>query len=71
MIWVILLQMHTYINPAVKPRFNLDLPLEPVIYSRIFLEVLAEEGVEPGKLLRGTDLSVADLADPGNHIMVA
>ena len=63
--------METYINTAVKPRFNLDIPLEPVIYSRMFLEVLAEEGIEPGKLLTGTGLSAADLADPANLITVA
>jgi AraC-like DNA-binding protein len=62
--------METYINPAVLPRFNLDTPLEPVIYSRIFLEILAEEGVEPGKLLNGTGLTAADLADPANLITV-
>ena len=62
--------METYINSAVKPRFNLEIPLEPVIYSRMFLEILAEEGVEPVKLLTGTGLSVADLADPANLITV-
>ncbi|MFT5132322.1 MAG: AraC-like DNA-binding protein [Gammaproteobacteria bacterium] len=62
--------METYINPSVKPRFNLGIPLEPVIYSRMFLEVLAEEGVEPVKLLKGTGLSAADLADPANLITV-
>ncbi len=62
--------METYINTAVKPRFNLDIPLEPVIYSRMFLEILAEEGIEPGKILSGTGLSAADLADPANLITV-
>ena len=36
----------------------------------MFLEILAEEGVEPVKLLTGTGLSVADLADPANLITV-
>jgi AraC-like DNA-binding protein len=63
--------METYINPAVTPRFDLDTPFEPVIYARLFLEVLGEEGIEPGKLLNGTGLSIADLADPTNQITVA
>ena len=62
--------MQSIIDPAVKTRFNLETPLEPVIYSRIFLEVMAEEGVEPGKLLTGTGLTVADLADPANMMTV-
>lgn len=63
--------METYINPAVKSRFDLDTPFEPVIYARLFLEVLGEEGIEPGKLLAGTGLSAADLADTANLITVA
>jgi len=63
--------LESYINPAITPRFSLDIPLEPVIYSRIFLEVMAEEGVEPDKLLTGTGLTVTDLADPANMITVA
>ncbi|NKB37641.1 MAG: helix-turn-helix domain-containing protein [Gammaproteobacteria bacterium] len=62
--------MESYINPAITPRFSLDIPVEPVIYSRIFLEILAEEGIEPARLLQGTDLTVADLADPANLITV-
>ena len=49
----------------------MDIPVEPVIYARLFLEVLTEEGIEPGKILAGTGLSVADLADPANLITVA
>lgn len=54
----------------IKPRFSLDVPIEPVIYSRMFIEVMAEEGVEAVKLLDGTGLSAADLADPANLITV-
>ena len=69
--WGILLLMQALINPAVTPHFDLNRPLEPVIYSRIFLEVAAEEGLEPAKLLSGTGLSVAELADPANHMSVS
>lgn len=58
------------INPLITPRFDLDTPLEPVVYSRIFLEVLGEEGIEPQRALAGTGLSPAALADPSSAITV-
>lgn len=63
--------MNSYVNPAITPRFDLHTPFEPVIYARLFLEVLGEEGVEPGRLLDGTGLSAADLADPANKMTVS
>ena len=63
--------MNEYVNPTVVPRFDLNKPIEPVIYARLFLDALGSEGIEPARLLVGTGLSAADLADPANRMTVA
>ena len=61
----------SYINPAVKPRFDLQKPIEPSIYSRLFLDVLNAENIESSKVLEGTGLSIDQLVDTTGYISVA
>ncbi len=63
--------MQLIIDELVKPRIDLNLPIEPVVYSRLFLEKLAEEGVPASEVLAGTKLSPVDLAESNNLISIA
>lgn len=63
--------MQTIIDPEIKPRLDLNIQIEPVIYARIFLDVLAEHGVRASDVLEGTGLSPVDLADPKNLMTIA
>ena len=62
---------NNFCSPTIKPRFDLDKPIEPSIYSRLFLEVLNEENIDSRKVLRGTGLSIAQLVDPTSYISLA
>ena len=63
--------MQTIIDPEIKLRLDLNTQIEPVIYARIFLDVLAEHGVRASEVLEGTGLSPVDLADPKNLMTIA
>jgi AraC-like DNA-binding protein len=63
--------MQTIIDPEIEPRIDLNTRIEPVIYARLFLDVLAEQGVQAGEVLAGTGLSPVDLADPKNLMTIA
>jgi AraC-like DNA-binding protein len=63
--------MQTKIDPAIKPRIDVNTLIEPVIYARLFLDVLAEHGVQANEVLEGTGLSPVDLADPKNLMSIA
>jgi len=54
-----------------EPRVDLNIAIEPVIYARLFLEVLAEEGVSASDVLVGTGLSPVDLAESKNLMTIA
>jgi len=54
-----------------EPRVDLNIAIEPVIYARLFLEVLAEEGVSASDVLAGTGLSPVDLAESKNLMTIA
>ena len=62
---------NNFCSPTIKPRFDLDKPIEPSIYSRLFLEVLNEENIDSRKVLRGTGLSIDQLVDPTSYISLA
>ena len=59
------------VNEDIAARLNLDAKIEPVVYTRLFLEVMAEEGVQASEVLADTGLSAVDLADPKNSISIA
>lgn len=63
--------MQTIIDSEVTPRIDLNTQIEPVIYARLFLDVLAEHGVQASEVLEGTGLSPVDLADPKNLMTIA
>jgi len=63
--------MQTIIDPEIEPRIDLNTRIEPVIYTRLFLDVLAEHGVHAGEVLEGTGLSPVELADPKNLMTIA
>ena len=63
--------MKTRINPEIEPRMDLNAAIEPVIYARLFLDVLAEHGIHASEVLKGTGLSAVDLADPKNLMTIA
>lgn len=63
------MQSNTYEN--IEPRIALDAQIEPVIYVRLFLDVLADEGISASEVLEGTSLSPIDMADPKNSITIS
>lgn len=63
--------MQRIIDEAVRPRIDLNSQIEPVVYARLFLEKLAEEGVPASEVLAGTSLSPVDLAESKNLISIA
>ncbi len=63
--------MQSIIDKSISPRVDLNVQSEPVIYTRLFLETLAEEGIHATDVLDGTGLSAVELAEPKNAITVA
>jgi len=66
-------QMETTAGPArpgvkrrAAPRNSL-----PAAYLRLVLEIAAERGVDPGQVLRGTRISLAQLAAPESRVKAA
>jgi len=62
--------MQTKIHLKIKPRIDVNTLIEPVIYTRLFLDVLAKHGVQANEVLEGTGLSPVDLADPKNLMSI-
>ena len=63
--------VNSNIDHLIGPRIDVNIQIEPVIYARLFLDALADVGVQASEVLDGTGFSAADLADPKNLMTIA